>query len=388
MLYCKRLSKVTVSIHSKENVTKKILLMLCLACAGSFLQIVGVSWDVTSHLMKTPETFFTPSHVLLYSGIGVLIVATLIGAILILNGKIDKTNPIITPFRLFIIGSIFAAIAGPSDYAWHKIFGIDGLLSPTHLVLATGIIINSVSVVVGLRIVAKQVHSSMHKKMIKILMIPAFAALWLTLIWYVYLFILPLSNGSHFDFNLNPVVESIVAITLLPIIDAFVLLTAVRTLDMKWSATIITTLVVLINSFTNIIPSIHLSPFLPLYLLLIGIAILYDFITQKSRTRATIINREKNFVIAGALIGSVFYILGYPLLPITFAEPLGFTFHSMSELYENFIVTLPGILLFMLPFGAFIGSISTIIVLKIETTRRSQESIENNLEPSSGGEPS
>jgi hypothetical protein len=157
---------------------------------------------------------------------------------------------------------------------------------------------------------------------------------------------------------------------------------------MKWSATIITTLVVLINSFTNIIPSIHLAPFLLLYLLLIGIAILYDFITQKSRTRATIINREKNFVIAGALIGSVFYVLGYPLLPITFAEPLGFTFHSMSELYENFIVTLPGILLFMLPFGAFIGSISTIIVLKIETTRRSQESIENTLEPSSDGEPS
>ena len=235
---------------------------------------------------------------------------------------------------------------------------------------------------------AKQVHSSMHKKMIKFLMIPAFAALWLTLIWYVYLFILPLSNGSHFDFNLNPVVESIVAITLLPIIDAFVLLTAVRTLDMKWSATIITTLVVLINGFTNIIPSIHLVPFLPLYLLLIGIAIVYDFITQKSRTRATIINREKNFIIASALIGSVFYILGYPLLPMTFAEPLGFSFHSMSELYENFIVTLPGILLFMLPFGAFIGSISTMIVLKIETTRRSQESIENTLEPSSGGEPS
>ena len=84
----------------------------------------------------------------------------------------------------------------------------------------------------------------------------------------------------------------------------------------------------------------------------------------------------------------MFYILGYPLLPITFAEPLGFTFHSMSELYENFIVTLPGILLFMLPFGALMGSISTMIVLKIETTRRSQEYIENTLDSSSGGEPS
>ena len=377
-----------MSTRSKDNAIKKYILVLSLACAGSFLQIVGVSWDVTSHLMQTPETFFTPSHILLYSGIGLLLAATVIAASLILTGKIDNMNPVVTPFRLFIIGSIFAAIAGPSDYAWHKTFGVDGLLSPTHLVLATGIIINSVSVVVGLSRLAKQVRSSMHKKMIKFLMIPAFAALWLTSIWYVYLFILPLSNGSHFNFNLNPVIESTIAITLLPVIDAFVLLTAVRTLDMKWSATIITTLVVLINGFTNIIPSIHLMPFLPWYLLLIGIAILYDFIIQQSRIRATGINREKTFIIVSAIIGSVFYILGYPLLPITFAEPLGFTFHSMSELYENFIVTLPGILLFMLPFGALMGSISAMIVLKIETNRRSQEYIENTLDSSSGGEPS
>ena len=377
-----------MSTRSKDNAIKIYILVLSLACAGSFLQIVGVSWDVTSHLMQTPETFFTPSHILLYSGIGLLLAATVIAASLILTGKIDNMNPVVTPFRLFIIGSIFAAIAGPSDYAWHKTFGVDGLLSPTHLVLATGIIINSVSVVVGLSRLAKQVSSSMHKKMIKFLKIPAFAALWLTSIWYVYLFILPLSNGSHFNFNLNPVIESTIAITLLPVIDAFVLLTAVRTLDMKWSATIITTLVVLINGFTNIIPSIHLMPFLPWYLLLIGIAILYDFIIQQSRIRATGINREKTFIIVSAIIGSVFYILGYPLLPITFAEPLGFTFHSMSELYENFIVTLPGILLFMLPFGALMGSISTMIVLKIETNRRSQEYIENTLDSSSGGEPS
>ena len=182
-------------------------------------------------------------------------------------------------------------------------------------------------------------------------------------------------------------IESIIAITLLPVIDAVVLLTAVRSLNMKWSATIITTLVVLINSFTNITPSIHLMPFLPWYLLLIGIAILYDFIIQQSRIRATGINREKAFIIVSAIIGSVFYILGYPLLPITFAEPLGFIFHSMSELYENFVVTLPGILLFMLPFGAVMGSISAMIVLKIENSHKS-ESIENTLDSNSGREPS
>jgi len=67
--------------------------------------------------MQTPETFFTPSHILLYSGIGLLLAATVIAASLILTGKIDNMNPVVTPFRLFIIGSIFAAIAGPSAYA-------------------------------------------------------------------------------------------------------------------------------------------------------------------------------------------------------------------------------------------------------------------------------
>jgi hypothetical protein len=365
----------------------RYILVLSLACVGSILQIIGVSWDVTSHLIRTPESFFTPSHTLLYSGVGLLLAAAIMGAKLILTRKIDNMNPIITSFKLLIIGSSLAIVAGPSDYAWHKAFGIDGLLSPTHFVLATGVIINSLAVIIGLKRMLMQVQSTFQISMIKFLAIPAFAAWWLTMIWYVYLFVLPLSNGSHFDFNLNPVTESIIAVTLLPIINAVGLLIAVRTLNMKWSATTIILLVVLINAFTNIIPSSHLMPFLPMYIVLVVIGFLYDCIIRNARSHSTGYHREKPFIISSALVGSVFYILGYPLLPITFAEPLGFTFISMSELHDNFMVTLPGILLFTVPFGALLGSISANFYFHITKTLRVKDHAEKTLNSRSSGEP-
>ncbi|HEU4824414.1 MAG TPA: hypothetical protein VFS97_13400, partial [Nitrososphaeraceae archaeon] len=48
------------------NVTLAILIV---ATSGAFLQIGGGSWDVTSHIMQKPETFFTLSHTVLYIGV-------------------------------------------------------------------------------------------------------------------------------------------------------------------------------------------------------------------------------------------------------------------------------------------------------------------------------
>ena len=381
-----RLAEHNVALLNNNGTVGRYILVLSLACVGSFLQIIGVSWDVTSHLIRTPETFFTPSHSLLYSGVGLLFLAAIMGAKLILTHKIDNMNPVIISFKLLIIGSSLAIVAGPSDYAWHKAFGIDGLLSPTHFVLATGIIINSLAVIIGLKRILMQVQSTFQISMIKFLAIPAFAAWWLTMIWYVYLFVLPLSNRSHFNFNLNPVTESIIAITLLPIIDAVVLLIAVRTLNMKWSATMITLLVVLINTFTNIIPSNYLVPFLPMYIVLVVVGFLYDCMVQKSRSSVTGLNLEISCIISSAFVGSVFYILAYPLLPITFAEPLGFSFNSMSELHDNFMVTLPGMLLFTVPFGALMGSIGASVYFYVTKFLDSKDRIEKTLGTRSSGE--
>ena len=57
------------------------LAVLLVATAGVFLQIVGTSRDVTSHLLQRPETFFTPPHAVLYSGVGLLVIAAALGGI-------------------------------------------------------------------------------------------------------------------------------------------------------------------------------------------------------------------------------------------------------------------------------------------------------------------
>ena len=341
------------------------IVVLIIATVGAFVQTEGASWDVTSHLLRRPETFFTPSHTMLYTGVGLLTIAAAISANLLLKNKEIRTKSFSTALKLLIIGSAVSIIAGPSDYIWHQIFGVDGLLSPTHLTLVTGMLINSIAVVLGLARIIVHLQTVRGRRLIKASMIPAFAVLWFMMIWYVYMFALPLSNGVHFNFNLNSVYESIIAIIALPTISSLVFITASRTIGRFGAASIVTALLLGMSSLANIIPSSQLTPFLPWYLTLIFPAVFSDLIVNKYVTiRGKILKIQKSVIISGAIIGSIFYILGYPMLPITFAEPLGYTFRSMSDILPNFIRTLPLVLLFTAVPGVAMGITGAIISTK------------------------
>src|ERR671930_2358496 len=345
------------------------IVVLIIATIGAFVQTEGASWDVTSHLLRRPETFFTPSHTMLYTGVGLLTIAAAISANLLLKNKEIRTKSFSTALKLLIIGSAVSIIAGPSDYIWHQIFGVDGLLSPTHLTLVTGMLINSIAVVLGLARIIVHFPTARERRLrtlIKAAMIPAFAVMWVMMIWYVYMFALPLSNGKHFNFNLNPVHESIIAIIALPTVDSIVFTTASRTIGRFGAATAVTALLVGMNSFANIIPSSQLMPFLPWYLMLIIPAVVSDFILNKSTIiRVPKVRKaETSAIIGRAIIGSVFYIVGYPMLPITFAEPLSYTFHSMNDISTNFVRTLPLVFILTAGPGAALGIIGAIISVK------------------------
>ena len=345
--------------------------VLILAIVGVLVQTEGASWDVTSHLLGRPETFFTPSHTMLYAGVALLIISAAIGAYLLRkNNKEIRIKSFSIAFKLLIIGSVISLVAGPSDYLWHQIFGVDGLLSPTHLILVTGMLINSIAIVLGLARIFVHLPTVRERRLIKVAMIPAFAAMWLTMIWYVYMFALPLSNGQHFNFNLNPIYESTIAIIALPAIGSMVFVTASRTIGRFAMATAVTALLLVMNTFANIIPSNQLMPFLPWYLILIIPTVLADLILTKSMiiTRSNRIKAEgpveTSVIISGAIIGSIFYIIGYPMLPITFAEPLSYTFHSMNDLLVNFVRTLPFVFIFTAIPGIAMGIIGAIISVK------------------------
>ena len=93
-------------LSASTNAFKFSLIVLIFASVGSIMQIVGGNWDVTSHLLLTPESFFTPSHALLYTGIGILSLSSIIGGILMLKYRELKKSSLALSFKLLIIGSI------------------------------------------------------------------------------------------------------------------------------------------------------------------------------------------------------------------------------------------------------------------------------------------
>jgi hypothetical protein len=107
--------------------------------------LVGAGIDIWAHFNgATDNTFFTPWHAVLYSGLLASIVATLrIPYFNAINGY--RFQQIIPPgYRLAFMGTAVSSVAGMSDMLWHLAFGVEGSIeaqfSPTHLALATGFI--------------------------------------------------------------------------------------------------------------------------------------------------------------------------------------------------------------------------------------------------------
>jgi hypothetical protein len=355
----------------KMNPMDMSVALLIVATMGSVLQIGGTSWDITSHLLQLPETFFTPSHTLLYAGIGLLAVSSAIALHLFYKNKEMRKLPLAISFKLLAIGSAVSLVAGPSDYLWHEIFGIDGLLSPTHLTLITGMLINSIAVVLGLARINVNLRSMSQKKMVKACLFPAFAAMWFTMIWYTYAFALPFSDGEHFNFNLHPIAESAIAVVALPLINAMVFVTASKTLG-GYGASAVAAILVGLVAVTNIVPSNQLMPFLPGYLSLVVIAIVADLVSNKSSSsssaaaalqlKSRILGTGKSTLIAGAMVGSIFYVLGYPMLPTTFAVFMGYhDFDPVNDILPIFVGTLPDVLPFTIIVGAVMGMVGAIL---------------------------
>ena len=358
-------------IFSKKHNMTAVITMLIIATCGSFLQIAGTSWDVTSHIMQEPETFFTPSHTVLYAGVGLLTIAAGTSGFLLIRNNELRGRSFATPMKLLIIGSTISLAAGPSDFLWHETFGVDGLLSPPHLALITGMLINAVATVVGLARIGVHATSSSRQRLIKAAMVPAFAALWFTTIWYVYMFSLPFSDGENFQFNLNPTIASLIAIVTLPLLSSIIFLTASKSIGRFGAGTIVSALVVGINIFANIVPSQGMMiSILPWYFIIAILpALIADIILNNSTTKSKLGLRASELV-AGILVSSVFYIFNYPMLTWAFAIPLDMPIanlqgmQAVASLTSNFLSTLPVMLSITLVPAALMGLLGALFVSK------------------------
>ena len=360
-------------LSASTNAFKFSMIVLIFASIGSIMQISGGNWDVTSHLLLTPESFFTPSHALLYTGIGILSLSSIIGGILMLKYRELKKSGLALSFKLLIIGSIISIISGPSDFIWHQTFGVDGFLSPTHLMLITGMLINTLAVAIGLVRLNTFVKSGIFSQLGRIFAVISLIALWLILISYVYMFALPISDGELFNFNLNPIAESLIALVFLPLINSGMFLFVLKKTRTFGFASAVATGVILLTAFTSILPSQALSNFLPFYLLAIIPFVLVDMLIYgKLPIASRKISNKQKFSIAGAISGSLFYVIGYPLLPLALSsylmpvnlEETGFV--TIVDIIPSFVNSLHLVLPITIIIGAIIGVLSARIYERID----------------------
>lgn len=284
-----------------------------LISVGVALQISGSNWDIVWHGIGNVETFFTPPHSVIYSGVVLVIGSVVVGIIHTTKISQQKNIPskrnifgLLTvslplPIKLAIIGCTLQLTAGPFDFWWHNQFGFDGLLSPPHSVLATGMLMAALGALIGIyyHYRGQNNNSTSCSIFSRLSLILAFAVFLLVGVGMVLMFTLPFSKGQYFDFNPNPVAAVVAASTFIPFIIGLCLFVAVKisafstnNKRIPFMLTSIIAVIMIIQSTTTITSNSYFAWLFPLYLLNILPAIVADILIysylQKKKSEISI----------------------------------------------------------------------------------------------------
>jgi hypothetical protein len=296
--------------------TKLPLVSFLIALIGVTLSIWGSSWDITSHLLRSPETFFSPSHTVLYLGVGISLVSAILNlALLILKKQIRKKS-FILGFKLIIVGVVLQVVAGTGDFYWHELFGQDGLLSPTHLTLVLGMLIVSIGSLIGFARI--QFHLVEKNNFVKLILPISFGVFWFNVMWLIFFFVLPISKGTNLNFNPDPYVAIVLSFVALPFAFSLVFWSASKTLNIFGVASASALVFIVMNITSNILTSPALLSYIPWFAAPIFSAVIADYILCK-KVKSKIILRHYD-KISGAILGSMFFLVCFPMLAMTFLE--------------------------------------------------------------------
>jgi len=134
-----------------------VSLVSILAVIGPVVVVSAGFWDAISHLQKEPEFFWSPSHMVVYTGVSMTACAAIMGCMLILRKSVHGSLK--TGITLVIVGSIIQIISGFADSLSHDVYGIDGLVSWSHQPLEFGLILASLG---GVLILKNREHARLR----------------------------------------------------------------------------------------------------------------------------------------------------------------------------------------------------------------------------------
>lgn len=348
----------------KKSIETDLAIPLIIVSLGILLTASSGSLDITNHLLNRPETFFSPPHAGLYSGV----VLVLFGSLMtyryhwrssIISDNSNTREHLPTYLRLLLVGIVMLISAGPLDFAWHTAFGLDGLLSPPHAVLTIGMVLCSIGAFLGLtsknnyygrirtktdveRMEKEDSYSmtkmkngrsndtTIHYKRFSLYIIVSITAIWITVSGIIHMVSLPFSDTDFFKFNPNPILAGLIATLCFPFLVSFVLFTSWK-ITKKFGVLSATGMIfIFINLVTTILPNENLVPTIPFYLINVIPIVVIDALLSLpalrisssssssislSQTRKKIVN-----VLAGTVLGLTFFMLYFPLITHTYNE--------------------------------------------------------------------
>jgi hypothetical protein len=343
-------STFVASPYFYKRLINRFLVGCVLVSSGILLAESGGSWDITNHLLNKPETFFSPPHVILYSGIGLALVGASIMflhwrsySIYLSTTKGEKNLELDLSIKLVISGVFMLILAGPLDFSWHSAFGLDGLLSPPHLTLTIGMLAGSIGALIGITSCIFIINNSISqekrhnnndtfKKNEKIpiqlyttLIIIGILPVWMSSSGIIYMFSLPFSDTEYYNFNLEPAIAATIATLTFPFLISFILVSLFKLVEeignkkRKFGIISVTgSIFIIITIVTMIIPNKSLIPTIPFYLLNIIPIIMADIFLSK-------LPLKRLFIYAsGGILGSSFFMIYYPMIT-----------HIYNEVFSN-----------------------------------------------------
>ena len=302
---------MTVSKELESSQSRFPMISFLVALIGTALSMWGASWDITSHLLRTPETFFTPSHGVLYLGVGISVASAALSLLLMRNKK-RRTSNLAISFKLILIGTLIQIIAGPGDFFWHEQFGIDGLLSPTHITLALGIMMVLIGAVIGL---GRLYLNSINRRFLRIIVPISFGIFWFSVMWLIFFFVLPISEGDTHNFNPDPVVAIVLGTAVIPFAFSVVFWSSFRTMGTFGAASAAALSFITMNITSNILTSEGLLNYLPWFIAPMVCAVGADYLLNNGS------NITKHYAkLSGIMLGSMFFLFCFPMLSMSFLE--------------------------------------------------------------------
>jgi len=227
------------------------------------LQVGGANWDVSSHVLGIVDSFFTPSHLVLYLGIFLVLLAGFLGVWF--ERQTDaKVRRYFTGFRVAFAGSLIQLVAGPLDLWWHSVYGFDPyLFTPTHSMLIVGLALGGVGMAVGTLRLLQRNNST---RLLKLLGTLILGTLWLDVNFVV----LWLANAQGVAYTFKVCAPQVISARSCAFVGAYetaiylpalfldalggaaVILLAAQTMGRRGALTSVAALVVAVNATANL----------------------------------------------------------------------------------------------------------------------------------------